>query len=259
MAKRKTLSKKTRFEVFKRDSFKCQYCGASAPDVILEVDHIEPVSKDGADEMVNYITSCRACNAGKSDRKLDDSTTLQKQRAQLQELGERREQLEMMLEWRQGLKEINDFEVDAVADAWKDAVPGWHLNENGLKTAKQYVKKYGITKVLDAIEIAKSKYVETEGEGDEARAKADSVSLAWSKVGGILALLSMPDAERELHYVKGILRNRLSWVPYDVFKVLKYALEDGVAAEDMKLEAKHATSWSRFEKWLDNAREDARG
>ena len=30
--KRKTISKKTRFEVFKRDSFKCQYCGASAPE-----------------------------------------------------------------------------------------------------------------------------------------------------------------------------------------------------------------------------------
>jgi len=31
-AKRKSLSKKVRFEVFKRDSFQCQYCGASAPD-----------------------------------------------------------------------------------------------------------------------------------------------------------------------------------------------------------------------------------
>ena len=43
MAKRKNLSKSVRFEVFKRDSFKCQYCGKSAPDVVLEVDHIIPV------------------------------------------------------------------------------------------------------------------------------------------------------------------------------------------------------------------------
>lgn len=31
--KRKAISKRVRFEVFKRDSFKCQYCGKCAPDV----------------------------------------------------------------------------------------------------------------------------------------------------------------------------------------------------------------------------------
>ena len=44
-AVRKAISKKLRFEVFKRDSFTCQYCGKSAPDVILHVDHILPVKK----------------------------------------------------------------------------------------------------------------------------------------------------------------------------------------------------------------------
>ena len=29
--KRQAISKTVRFEVFKRDKFKCQYCGASAP------------------------------------------------------------------------------------------------------------------------------------------------------------------------------------------------------------------------------------
>ena len=67
MAKRKKLGKKIRFEVFKRDSFTCQYCGQSAPQVILEVDHIVPVSKGGDDELTNLITSCRDCNRGKSN------------------------------------------------------------------------------------------------------------------------------------------------------------------------------------------------
>jgi len=35
MTERKTISKKIRFEVFKRDSFTCQYCGKSAPEIIL--------------------------------------------------------------------------------------------------------------------------------------------------------------------------------------------------------------------------------
>jgi 5-methylcytosine-specific restriction endonuclease McrA len=40
---RKTISKKTRFEVFKRDKFTCQFCGNEAPNVILEIDHLKPV------------------------------------------------------------------------------------------------------------------------------------------------------------------------------------------------------------------------
>lgn len=44
MAKRKALSNRTRFEVFKRDKFTCQYCGAKAPDVVLQCDHIVAVA-----------------------------------------------------------------------------------------------------------------------------------------------------------------------------------------------------------------------
>lgn len=252
--KRKSLSKKTRFEVFKRDGFKCQYCGASAPDVILQVDHIDPISKDGADEMVNYITACQACNSGKSDRRLDDQTTLAKQRSQLQELNERREQLEMMLKWRTGIKEIKDIEVDEVCSAWKQHALGFHLNDKGRKEATSYVSKYGLLMVLDAVETAAGAYIKRDIDGEFAT--KESVELAWSKVGGILALKSLPDAERELHYVKGILRNRINYVPYDVVRYLKDALQAGVPVDDMKLEAKHARSWTGFKNWLYAAMEN---
>ena len=65
MAKRQPISKKLRFEVFKRDSFTCQYCGLKAPDVILEVDHIKPVKEGGTNDLLNLITSCYICNRGK--------------------------------------------------------------------------------------------------------------------------------------------------------------------------------------------------
>ena len=95
---RTPLSKKTRFEVFKRDSFTCQYCGKSAPDVILEVDHIIPVAQGGTDDLFNLVTSCRDCNRGKGKRMLSDKTTIEKQKAELDKLNKRREQLEMLVE-----------------------------------------------------------------------------------------------------------------------------------------------------------------
>lgn len=60
------LSVRTRFEVFKRDDFTCQYCGKRSPEVVLEVDHIVPVCDGGGDDPVNLRTSCWDCNRGKA-------------------------------------------------------------------------------------------------------------------------------------------------------------------------------------------------
>lgn len=65
------MSKRRRFDVFKRDLFQCQYCGRQPPDVMLECDHVIPRSKGGSGESDNLVTSCFDCNRGKSDRELD--------------------------------------------------------------------------------------------------------------------------------------------------------------------------------------------
>lgn len=67
MAYREIISAELRFKIFKRDNFTCQYCGRKAPDVVLELDHIRPVSKGGDKRESNLITSCFECNRGKSD------------------------------------------------------------------------------------------------------------------------------------------------------------------------------------------------
>lgn len=55
-----------RWEVLERDNFTCQYCGQQAPNVKLEVDHKTPVEEGGATTKENLITSCYACNRGRS-------------------------------------------------------------------------------------------------------------------------------------------------------------------------------------------------
>ena len=61
-----------RFKVFRRDNFRCQYCGQTPPTVILEVDHIVPRAHGGSDELLNLLTSCQECNRGKGARSLQD-------------------------------------------------------------------------------------------------------------------------------------------------------------------------------------------
>ena len=54
-----------RFAVFKRDGFKCVYCGRGAGDVLLHVDHKVSRNDGGGDEIDNLGTACSLCNNGK--------------------------------------------------------------------------------------------------------------------------------------------------------------------------------------------------
>ena len=61
------LRSELRFAVLSRDGFRCRYCGRSAPDVVLQVDHIVPVARGGGDDPANLVTACAECNVGKTD------------------------------------------------------------------------------------------------------------------------------------------------------------------------------------------------
>jgi hypothetical protein len=67
-----SVGKRRRFEVLKRDGFRCHYCGATACGAALEVDHVVPKSKGGTDDPANLITACYNCNRGKSNVRLDE-------------------------------------------------------------------------------------------------------------------------------------------------------------------------------------------
>jgi hypothetical protein len=60
------VSKRLRYEILRRDNHACRYCGATAPDVKLNVDHVIPQSLGGSDKPDNLVTSCADCNAGKT-------------------------------------------------------------------------------------------------------------------------------------------------------------------------------------------------
>ena len=65
---RSQMTDKLRYQILKRDGFRCKLCGRSAEDgVKLHVDHIIPVSKGGETVPSNLRTLCETCNWGKGD------------------------------------------------------------------------------------------------------------------------------------------------------------------------------------------------
>ena len=181
MAKKKTerkpIPKAIRFEVLKRDSFRCQYCGRSAddPDVKLEIDHIVPVSKGGDNSIMNLITSCRDCNRGKGAKKLSDETALAKQKKTLDEIQERKEMIEMMAKWKMELMAETEKEIDIIDD-YISSISDWSLADNGKQTIRRLINKYGFEETYNAVQIAFDKYFY----GDD-----NSWEFAFSKIGGI--------------------------------------------------------------------------
>jgi hypothetical protein len=67
------VTKRTRYEVLRRDGHACRYCGGAAPDVVLTVDHVTPVALGGSDKPENLVAACKDCNAGKSSSSPDET------------------------------------------------------------------------------------------------------------------------------------------------------------------------------------------
>lgn len=60
----------TRFHLFLRDEFKCQYCGSTSE---LTFDHVVPRSLGGKTTWENVVTACASCNLSKGARPLSES------------------------------------------------------------------------------------------------------------------------------------------------------------------------------------------
>lgn len=61
----RSVSTKRRWEVLKRFGFKCVYCGRSAEERSLDVDHVIPIARGGSNDDHNLVAACVECNMGK--------------------------------------------------------------------------------------------------------------------------------------------------------------------------------------------------
>ncbi len=67
------LGREEAMKVFRRDHFKCQYCGLDGLHnfenwLILTVDHVHPHARGGGRHMENLVTACQPCNLIKGKR-----------------------------------------------------------------------------------------------------------------------------------------------------------------------------------------------
>lgn len=155
------ITKKIRFEVFKRDGFACAYCGKNPPSVTLEIDHIHPKSRKGNDDINNLITACFDCNRGKKNILLDKIPG--KIQDNLDVLKEQEEQLKSYRRFiskieRRIKRDINDIDNIYISQYQK-----WSFSDSFRNISlKYFLKKLPKHEVEEALHIAIARFPKDE-------------------------------------------------------------------------------------------------
>lgn len=147
------ISKKTRFDVFKRDQFQCAYCGAHPSEtVLLEVDHIHPVAEGGTNDIDNLVTACWDCNRGKGVGLLSSVPQSIEDKAAM--VAEREGQIRAYYEILELRKERRDEELWSVAEIFMERFVEDSIHKDRLVSIRMFLERLNVFAVRDAMEIA---------------------------------------------------------------------------------------------------------
>ena len=173
-----SINKKIRFEVFKRDGFVCAYCGRTPPEITLEVDHIEPKSAGGSDDINNLITSCFDCNRGKRNIKLDKIPSRIDENLQI--LKEKEDQLK---EYKKYIKKIErriEKDIEKINSVYTNYFEGWEFSDKfKVATLKTFLKHLPVNEIIDSLHLACSK------KDDKDDVIPYFCGICWNKIKGV--------------------------------------------------------------------------
>lgn len=171
-----SISKKLRFEIFKRDGFQCAYCGKSPPEVTLEIDHIEPRSKGGQDDIDNYITSCFDCNRGKSNIRL--TSIVPKIAEKFELLKEKEDQLKEYRKFIQKIEKRVNQDIKEISAIYSEKYKGWDFSDQFKKVSiKRFLKHLLKQEIEEALHLAIIKFPK-----DKDRVIHYFCGICWNKI-----------------------------------------------------------------------------
>ena len=146
---------------------------------MLEVDHINPESKGGKDDINNLITACFDCNRGKSDITLDKIPNQMVENLEILKLKEKQ-----LKEYNKYIKKSEDRmnnNIDEIEEIFEEGFPGFMFTERIREvTIKNLLKNFlPLEEVKEAMHIACSVII---GEGREEECIKYFCGVCWQKV-----------------------------------------------------------------------------
>lgn len=177
MSKRKSLSKKLRFEIFKRDLFTCSYCGTKPPGTVLEIDHIIPVVAGGDNDKNNLVTSCFDCNRGKGIISLKTVPNPISENIEL--LKEKELQIKEMSKFLSSIKRRETKSINKIAKIYSENHPAYELTKKFKNmSVRKFIRLLPINEVEEAMEKSTS-YID-----DPNDSLKYFCGICWNKIKG---------------------------------------------------------------------------
>lgn len=174
--KREPISKKLRFDVFKRDKFQCVYCGKTPPEITLEIDHIEPVSKGGKNDINNLVSACFDCNRGKRNVRLERIPNKTSENIAIL-----KEQEEQLKEYRKLIRKIarrTNNDIKNINNIYIKAYPGWEFADSfKVGSLKRFLSFLPKEEIVEALNIAISHF-----QNDSDRVIKYFCGICWKKI-----------------------------------------------------------------------------
>ncbi len=149
-SKRQSIGNSLRFKVLSRYQFTCIYCGGTPPSVLLEIDHIIPVSKGGTNDIENLTCSCFECNRGKRDKLIDKSQIQILDDLQQKKLNQFKEYLKYV----KSKEKLTQESVEMVCEVYTSFNPGYQPALKYRQNIKSFIDKIGLEKTLYAMSEA---------------------------------------------------------------------------------------------------------
>ncbi|MEE9118190.1 MAG: HNH endonuclease signature motif containing protein [Calditrichia bacterium] len=150
---RKSTGKRLRFEIFKRDGFRCVYCGATPTQSVLHADHVIPVAEGGPTTADNLITACQDCNLGKSSISLDEKKLAKPISTKAHE--EHAEQIKAYLAIEKEILKTRQKAADDFAEYWETIIGP--MSEEMYNRLDGLIRTWAIDKLTEAASITARK------------------------------------------------------------------------------------------------------
>jgi len=153
-----------------------QYCG-NTPPIVLQVDHIHPVSKGGENNIDNLITSCQPCNIGKGVGLLNDIPKSLKNRAK--EIAENELQIQQYNKILSSRADRIEKEAWVVIERLEGCEVGGYDTKRIL-SIKRFIGLLPINEILEAADITASKFTYI-----GAKQWKYFCAVCWNKIKGV--------------------------------------------------------------------------
>lgn len=139
------VTKRTRFEVLKRDDYTCRYCRSAEGE--LTIDHVVPIALGGTDESDNLVAACRDCNSGKASTSPTEETVADVKEADIKWAAA----MARAAEIRAADRRIAHQYLDTFLEEW----PSFHSLPNDADVTLESFRLAGlpIEEVLDAVRV----------------------------------------------------------------------------------------------------------